>query len=609
MRTRPELFLGKAGRRKIFLPKEKRSKHMHVIGGTGTGKSNFLFNCIIQDIEHGNGVSLIDPHGELYHRVLNWLAEKKAITGMRKIHLVDLTEPQLALSFNPLKHIEGDITTTASNNMEAISQVWGEDTTQTPRLREVLQQIIIALSYKNLTYLESEIFFSIKYKEKRREFIKDLPTQNREFWEDMELSSNKEYREEISSTRRRLRDFISSQSIRAILGQTQKNIDLYQCMEREEIILVNLASNPYMTAEQSRMIGCLLTNQYFTQSLRRQANTSKPHYLYIDEISKYLSGDIENILAECRKFGLHLILAHQHLGQLKNAGELIYSGVMSNAENKIVFGELNYYDGIEMAQHIFKTINFKDIKHIQKTPTVVGHKKELMKSFGGSTTKTQSVGTGQSSTYSQSMGFANSQGINKGETQGKGETTGEGFTYIPDEHGILQAVPIAENQSTGISKSAGQSKSISKSSSEIEMFSSANSNSRTESFSTGTGYNVGYSETLVPILKNFITSVSFYSLQDQHHRNNEKIRTLATGESYVSMQGEAKPIKIKTPYYPTKIHDFKKNQLLIQCFKSSPYIHTRKKAELLISERENWLKRKYEEPDEIEEMDDDDFLQ
>ena len=55
----------------VRITQEDRLRHLYVVGQTGTGKSTLLKNIIIQDIQAGSGVCMIDPHGSDVLEVLS----------------------------------------------------------------------------------------------------------------------------------------------------------------------------------------------------------------------------------------------------------------------------------------------------------------------------------------------------------------------------------------------------------------------------------------------------------------------------------------------------------------------------------------------------------
>jgi hypothetical protein len=147
----------------------------------------------------------------------------------------------------------------------------------------------------------------------------------------------------------------------------------------------------------------LIVNDLFLKARGRSAG-SRPFYLYIDECARYVNEDIARILDEARKFGLHLILAHQHLAQLRRAGEDVYSAVMTNAQTKVVFGGLSPEDAGIMARQIFMgEYDLEAVKHTFDSYRVVGYWKSVMRS--GSRTRSYSTGEswGESEHEGESM--------------------------------------------------------------------------------------------------------------------------------------------------------------------------------------------------------------
>ena len=103
MRRPKPISLGRDldGRDQVLTPKE-RSTHLHVVGASGRGKSRFLEHMIRQDIEHGHGVCVIDPHGSLISGIAKWCARKN-LNGVRRIHLVDPNDLGWTMGFDPLR--------------------------------------------------------------------------------------------------------------------------------------------------------------------------------------------------------------------------------------------------------------------------------------------------------------------------------------------------------------------------------------------------------------------------------------------------------------------------------------------------------------------------
>ena len=147
-------------------------------------------------------------------------------------------------------------------------------------------------------------------------------------------------------------------------------------MDNNEIVLINLSPKALGT-DQSLAIGALLLREMFFCAERRDIEHAKanPFYLYLDECAPYLTSDISRILAEMRKFGLHAIMAHQWLQQLRDRGENVYHGVMAT-QNKVVFGGLRDEDAVILADELFRTEYDLEIPVAELTrPGVIGYRR------------------------------------------------------------------------------------------------------------------------------------------------------------------------------------------------------------------------------------------
>lgn len=633
-------LIGKHQSRPVHADDQSLEEHMHVIGGTGSGKSVFLKNQITQDIAKGKGVCLIDPHGELFKDVLKWLAVNPTYASTRKIHLADFTEPQLALKFNPLAYGNGDPTVAASNCTKAVSIAWQEDLTQTPQLKEVLQNIFEILVKENLTLREANIFLDIEKKAQRQAITKKYSSV---FWNNIDAMRDIDFQNLTASGRRRINDFMDNQMLSAVFGQSEYSIDFQQCMEQGEIVLINLSTQTEtLSDEQSRLIGCLLVNALLRGAKKRDKGEAEknPFYLYIDEIQNYFSADIEKVLTEARKFGLFMRLAHQNLGQLHSVNQALISAIMGSATTKAYFGEVEYDEAVWLTKNAFKKINLKEVKHEQKSPVTVGHKREIFESGGesegegeaemegdsfteaeGSTdSEGESHGTNSSSGSGESTSNASARGTAQMTASGSGNQASSGQVFNPnfEEQGIFFDTndPVMTSENTGAnsfqsnassssqSKMKGASKnnfastgeSFSQTKSRANSRSSANTQSTARTKNTNRSTNKGWQEGLVPVIKERVANTTFYSLNEQFHRNAEKLRNLRVGEFLYKTRSMTEPIKVKAPYTQEKPTGLQIKQLKIACFKDSNYIETTKRLSELVSKRERAMLASDQEP-------------
>jgi hypothetical protein len=377
MRTAPgnDLILGKLpGRPKgLGLSRSQRDKHLYVCGATGTGKSKFLENLIRQDIRNWSksksGVLVLDPHGNLYDNLVNWLAW----TGYeRPIVPIDLRQDDWVVSYNLLRQREStDPAVLIDNLTDAMAYVWGQGgTNQTPLFARWAGNVLRALYEKNLTLVEAEHLVDRVAKQVRFAMTSDLTDRpSRQDWQFADTLSAKDFEAQIGSTVNRLQRFIRNQTMRSMFGQGGVSLDLGRAIEEGAIIIVSLATEKgKVSKENAELFGTLLLSDLWTAAQDRgKRDGVKPFYVYLDEFQRFLTPTISENLDEARGFGLHLTMAHQFPNQLLDRGEngkRVYSSVMESASSKVVF-RLSHADNLRvMAEWLFMGVmNPDEIKH------------------------------------------------------------------------------------------------------------------------------------------------------------------------------------------------------------------------------------------------------
>lgn len=410
--------------------------HMLALGVSQKGKTTFFEHLIQQIIRNrsgnnGCGMTVIDPHGNLYNKLVKWCATHN-LDRRRKIRLLDAADPTWCFAFDPLQfHGDADIMVNADAVAGAIAQVFrGEDTTQTPTLRRLLRDVLYVLIEKKLTLLDGPTLLSGPDPYRIREYLtKDLGDfAYEEEWAEINAQRSREITEQSLSTRNRLNDFVTFPYMRNIIGQRENVINLRQCMDDGEIVLVNLSTRGRLTPETSRILGTLLINNFFQVAFTRDEG-SRPHYLFIDECHQYLTEDVARILDQTAKFGLHLMLATQRLGQLRDASENIYNAVMNGAQTKVVFGGLEPTDAKIMAEQVyFGELDLETPKHRYDKPVVYDDEIETLHSGGRARGRTETAGVvepgGTVSSGTTNIYDADGELVGSQDMSGSSEPTG-----------------------------------------------------------------------------------------------------------------------------------------------------------------------------------------
>lgn len=335
------------------------STHMHVLGASGVGKSFFLEGILKLLILQGQGVCLIDPHGDLYHRLLEfctWLHFHHPEKGIaQRLIPFDIAERQHIFGFNPVARNARVMTYQVVALIEAIRKVWGQESfDSTPRLARWLFNTAYAIIERELTLLQAKHLIDPKPNEQREAIAGRIQNPDiRAEWDYISALREKERNEFMESSFNRLRPFVMNEVISLIVGRKERVIDFPSLLNDRKILLVNLARQNTIADDYQQMLGTMLVNEILTAAFARPRGQRAPFFLAIDEFSRFVTKDICEILDGGRKFGLHLILAHQHLNQLKQKDPEVYYSTLINARLKSVFGGLGEEDLDLMSRELF----------------------------------------------------------------------------------------------------------------------------------------------------------------------------------------------------------------------------------------------------------------
>lgn len=301
--------------RKRFGIKEKnRRGHMYIIGKTGTGKSTLIENMVVSDIEAGNGLALIDPHGDLAEDILHFVP-KRRIDDVIYFNPADMEYP---IAFNPLEKVSADYHhLIASGLISVFKKVWSEF--WGPRLEHILRHSILTLlEYPQSTILDIPRLLTDK--EFRKHVLESVTQQQvREFWlYEFEKYSAWLRSQAVSPILNKVGQFLTSIPLRNIVGQNKSTFRLRKVMDEGKILIVNLAKGQ-IGEDNCSLLGAMIVTKIQLGALSRTdlpENKRKAFCLYVDEIHNFLTLSFADILSEARKYGLNLILAHQYIEQL-----------------------------------------------------------------------------------------------------------------------------------------------------------------------------------------------------------------------------------------------------------------------------------------------------
>ena len=294
---------------------EDRRQHVYAIGQTGTGKSTLLRNLIIQDIHHGHGVGLIDPHGDLAHELLD------CIPSWRANHVVyfNPADREYPIGLNLLwGNRDGEKHLITSGIVGSFKSIWRDS--WGPRLEYLLYACIAALQECQNTSLlgVQRMLIDPLYRHWVVRQVNDPIL--KVFWLAEFASYDKRMLSEIvSPIQNKIGQLFMAPPLRNVLGQVRRKIDMRFMMDDRRIFIANLAKGK-LGEDKANLLGSLLVTQFQLAAMSRSdipADKRRPFLLYVDEFQNFATDSFATILSESRKFGLQLHLFHQYLGQLR----------------------------------------------------------------------------------------------------------------------------------------------------------------------------------------------------------------------------------------------------------------------------------------------------
>lgn len=307
-----------------------RRFHIYILGRSGTGKSSLLQTLIQQDIEAGEGLILLDPHGDLVAQAL------KAIPPHRKEDLIYFDPLQTNLSFNPLGFVPYQFHSLATSGLiSAFKAIWAES--WGPRLEYILHNAVFALlSHQGSTL--ADVLRLLEDGQFRKEVVAGVRnSQVRNFWlYEYDCYPTRLRLEAIAPIQNKIGAFLTNPVLSRVLTSEGEQVRLRRVMDEGKILLVNLAKGR-IGDDASSLLGALLLSRTMLASTSRvniPEESRRDFYVYADEVHTYATGSLAGMLSELRKFRTSLILSHQHLSQLPAE---VREAILANAGTLISF--------------------------------------------------------------------------------------------------------------------------------------------------------------------------------------------------------------------------------------------------------------------------------
>jgi len=330
----------------IRLPEQSRDRHTYIVGATGTGKSTLLERMVKEDMERGEGVILLDPHGDLFKEII------KAVPKTRKgdLLIIDPTRENFRPGLNILDVQDGQLRKRHTELLvgeliQCFREMWDTPEAFGPMFEVYFRNAIQLMTLRKGEPLTvgcfDRVFTDSVF---RAQLIKECADSGTVgFWKDVAEKSGGEcsLANMTPYVTCKMSPLTQGAFLSCLLKQPKDEVRLADRINRNPIILVNLDKG-ILGVQESRVLGVILMAQIMSAGLKRSLMSRKerrPVNVYVDEFQNFVSDNVASMLSEARKFGLRLTLANQILAQLKaKAGRQdLLETVLGNVGNMILF--------------------------------------------------------------------------------------------------------------------------------------------------------------------------------------------------------------------------------------------------------------------------------
>jgi len=309
-----------------------RRRHIYIIGKTGTGKSTLIANMAIDDMKKKHGIAVIDPHGDLSEILLNYIPSHR----INDVCYLDPSDKEHPFSLNILEVKDPTQAELVASGIISIfyklySFSWG------PRLEHILRNTLLTLAQTPQTTLV-DIPRILTEKNFRRQVVNRLndPVLTNFWINEFEKMPDRLQQEAISPILNKVGQFVSSPSIRNIIGQPRSTIDLEKIMNEGKILILNLSQGK-LGEDNSALLGAMIITKLQLAAMNRvniPEAQRKDFYLYVDEFQNFATDSFIKILSEARKYRLNLCLANQYMAQI---AEPVQKAIFGNAGTLMSF--------------------------------------------------------------------------------------------------------------------------------------------------------------------------------------------------------------------------------------------------------------------------------
>ena len=325
----------------VYMKRDDRMRHHYCIGKSGTWKSVFLQTIARQDIWNGDGICLIDPHGDLAEDMLAYIPKERA----KDLVYFDAGDEERPMGLNLYEiNVLDEADRVVNDATEIFIKMFGPEIFG-PRLQEYFK-------YGSLTLLEDfedrptlldivRLFTDEGYREYKLKKVTNPTVKNRRE-KTFNAMGDREKQEIIPYFSAKFVSFNTNRLIRNIIGQTKSAFKFDDIMDNKKILIINLSKGK-IGESNANLLGMIIVSKIYTAAMgraRQKEEERKDFFLYVDEFQNFVSGTFADILSEARKYRLSLIMAHQYIAQLEPPKGMGDVGGGKNDVKAAVFGNV-----------------------------------------------------------------------------------------------------------------------------------------------------------------------------------------------------------------------------------------------------------------------------
>jgi hypothetical protein len=314
------------------IKRDDRRRHTYIIGKSGMGKSKLLELMIDSDIKRGEGVAIIDPHGEVITEVLTRIPPER----INDVIVFDPADTKNPIAFNPMEVIDPDLKSQlAAGVLGTFKKIFGDS--WGPRLEYIFNYTLLALLDTPDTTLIGVVRM-LTDKNYRKTIIDNIQDPVvKKFWiTEFASYSDKFASEAIAPILNKVGQFIANPLVRNIIGQPNSSFNIRQAMDEGKILLFNLSVGRVGEVNASLLGSFIITSVQLAAMSRADMLEDKRRdfYLYVDEFQNFATESFATILSEARKYRLNLIMANQYVAQME---DVVREAVFGNVGTMITF--------------------------------------------------------------------------------------------------------------------------------------------------------------------------------------------------------------------------------------------------------------------------------